>query len=315
MRLPRMDARCIHPDEGRTPEFQGRARQPIHPMSHVAQVEPHVVNGGARTTLLFGAVRFELMADFPDVELLGEHALFVESGDGIVVADVSAALHGVAHVAGRMPPEVERTWDGDRAIISVGALRTELAELGRGRFAARADVSPDEVGVSTFISTTTSAVVERLGGVIVHSAAVVFGDRAVLFIGPSGAGKTTAAHHCEGTTWLARDRSAVVPFGDGYITFGMPGGDDIDLPRAARAVHRLAGIGRIRRDRPENTVEPLDPIEALATLRESTFAGGDEAMEEQRLDSLVALMARVPVVNLHTKLGASLTSLLGEVFP
>lgn len=285
-------------------------------MSHVAHLPPHVApQAGAKDTLLFGAVRFELLSDFTDTGLLEEHRRFVErDSEGLALAHVAAALHAANRPRGAFAPEIVRSWRENRASISAGDVTTELVELAPGRFAASARLLPDDVSVSTFITSTTSAVVERLGGVILHATGITVGTGSVLFIGPSGAGKTTAAQHCPGASWIARDRAAVVPHGDGYVVFGMPGGDELDLPRARAAVHPLLGVARIRRDRDVPTVEALPLLDALAALRECTFAGGDEAAEEARLDALLALASRVRVVDLHTRLGEPLTRLVTEAF-
>lgn len=284
-------------------------------MSQVAHaIAPAATGASASRTLLFGAVRFELMSDFAELGLLEEHERFVEpSARGTVVAEVTAALCAQNVPRATHALEIVRSWDGDRAAIDAGDVHTQLTELRPSRYVARARVSPDALGVSTFLSSTTSTIVERLGGVILHAAGVVVDGRAVLFVGPSGAGKTTAANLCSSAAWIAKDRAAVVPHQGGYVVFGMPGGDELTLPRAPTAAHPLACVARIRRDRPEITALPLDTLEALAVLRESTFAGGDEAVEEARLDALLALASRVRVWDLHTRLGASLDAVLTEL--
>lgn len=275
------------------------------------------------TCFVFGGVAFEI-CPAPGVSwsVGEEHRLF---GAAYSTSPVAGRVHCVVSPAPELEPArradappvgvgfraVRWAWQGDVAHVSTARARAELRRLGPGCYAASALVVPSDAGCSALVTALTGAVVSREGGLVLHAAGVELDGRASLFIGPSGAGKTTAANHCPGARWMARDRAAVYPTRLGWYAAGMAGGDPIELPRASARVLPLASVSRIRRATERASLRTASAAEAVRYLRESlqTSEGSPEE-ESAHLDRVVALHAALPLTVLETRLGERLTSLL-----
>lgn len=107
------------------------------------------------------------------------------------------------------------------------------------------------------------------GGALVHSAGVVEEGRAHLFLGPSGAGKTTLARLARnaGRAVLSDDMNAVVtPSGSrGFRVDRLPFAGDLGQTAESGGNHPLAGLFRLEKG-PEVRLEGLSAARALATL-------------------------------------------------
>jgi ABC-type hemin transport system ATPase subunit len=201
--------------------------------------------------------------------------------------------------------------DGGVARLSTQRLRAELRGLGNARYAATAMIAPTEAGCSALLTALAGAIIEREGGFVMHATAIELERSAVLFVGPSGAGKTTAARHCDGASWFARDRAAVFPTSSGWHVAGLAGGDTIDLPHSTAAVLPLASILRVRRG--EARIERTRAVTALGDLRESVMASSSTPeLEADRLRALVSLQATVPVGHVSIELGRPLRPALSS---
>ena len=266
--------------------------------------------------LVYGGCALELLADFDGWELGAEYLRFAATA-----ADARAPLAASIRCAVSGDPSLDRAdeagrrirwrFEDGRAQVRSGLLAAELCRTAPGRFAASARVHPDSSGVSALVSALAGAAVFLRGGFVLHAAGVVVDGRAVLFVGPSGAGKTTAANHSAGAAWFAKDRAAVVFGPEGPVAWGMAGGDAVDLPRAPARCYPLAAVLRVRRAGAPGTLEPLGLSGAVAALRESVQSGGDGAEAEASvLDAALRFAQRVPVGALHLRLGDDLTPAL-----
>lgn len=264
------------------------------------------------TSFVFGGVAFEMCPAPGLVWAVGEdHRLF--SG-AYSTSPVAAEVRCVVAPAPELPSdfedrEVRWQWSGDVARVETCRVRAELRYLGPSRYAATALVLPNEPGCSALVTALSAAVIEREGGFVLHAAGVEIDGHAVLFVGPSGAGKTTASNHCGGARWIARDRAAVYPTRLGWYAAGMAGGDDIDLPKAPAPVAPLGGILRIRRG--EGRLVDPGLAANLRNLRESVTAAASTADDEAaRLSRLVELAATARVGELSFELGRPLSGAL-----
>jgi len=113
-----------------------------------------------------------------------------------------------------------------------------------------------------------AALLVREGAILVHGAAVESPDGAIAFVGPSGAGKTTAALNCPGRL-LHRDRVAIGVSDDGCwlapvpFLYGEPSAGGVErLPLALLAFVEKGG---------HNTLSPLSPGQAAARLLAATL--------------------------------------------
>lgn len=262
----------------------------------------------------YAGVSFEILSDFGPFEMGGDHLLFAQPEPGIAPIHVLCAVTADPSLEdGGESRDVRWQWDGGRGSVRISRATAEIRRFVPGSYAVSARVVPDANGCAALVTALAGAAINREGGLVLHASAIELDGRAVLFIGPSGAGKTTAANHTPGARWLARDRAAVVPGGGGYLAFPMAGGDEIDLPRSDRAGVPVAAILRVRRGRDAIAIEELSALAAVRDVRESVQSGSATAEEEERrLDAIVALASRVPVASIYTKLHTPLTEPLSE---
>lgn len=127
----------------------------------------------------------------------------------------------------------------------------------------------------------------QMGGALLHSAAVADDSGALLFLGPSGAGKTTLTRLAlgEGRSVLSDDLNAVVPGPRGPVVVPVPfAGDFRASPGSAKP---LCGLLRLRHGE-RHTAEPLGRAATLASLLACAPYVNQDA---HRLDALMAVCA------------------------
>lgn len=80
------------------------------------------------------------------------------------------------------------------------------------------------VVIENFLRVYTAHHAVYQGGVVLHSAGLVFDDRAFVFVGRSGAGKTTLTRkaHRDGARVLSDDINLLLPRGRGFRAFAVP---------------------------------------------------------------------------------------------
>lgn len=136
------------------------------------------------------------------------------------------------------------------------------------------------------------------GGAVLHSAAVTDGEAAWLLLGPSGAGKTTAAGLCRdrGAMVLSDDLNAVV-LGDGaprVVRLPFTGDLGGDRPAEGPGGFPLRAVLRLVKGS-EHRVRPLSSARALAgLLAAAPFVNRDPWREEALLEVLERLSRAVP---------------------
>lgn len=267
----------------------------------------------------FGGVGFEVLVD-PSVagwELASEHLSCLASLDTRVGAHVLCSVTADPSLDDRpFSREIRWEWGGTRAQLETARVDAMLTRLSHGRYAATARIVPDSNGASSLVTALASAIVSREGGVMLHASGIELDDGVVLFIGPSGAGKTTACNRAPGARAFTRDRAAVVPCATsptGWAAWRMPGGDEIALPSSHDAMRPLLGILRVRRGDDGVSLQTRASVSAVVLLRESAQSGGRTEEDEQRhVRSLLALATAVPIGELRSVLSASLTGPVRE---
>jgi hypothetical protein len=134
----------------------------------------------------------------------------------------------------------------------------------------------------------------ELGGAVLHSAGVVRDGAAFLFLGRSGAGKTTAARLslARGAEVLSDDLNALMIGGaGGCVVLKLPFTGDLGERRALRPPLPLGGLLRLAQDSAD-ALAPLSRAETLACLLAcAPFVNVDPHRRERLEQVLLALAA------------------------
>jgi len=140
----------------------------------------------------------------------------------------------------------------------------------------------------------------RSRGVLVHACGLSLNGRGLLFLGTSGAGKSTSAglwKQRAGVTILSDDRIVIRPEGQGYRIFGTPwhgeGGWEAPVSAPLEAVFILEQA-------PRNALHDITPSAAVAQMMVRAFpAMWDQEGLEFAVRFLADLAERLPVRQLH----------------
>jgi hypothetical protein len=159
----------------------------------------------------------------------------------------------------RWEPAVQR-WSDGRLLCSHRSFTAEIDPTeGWARVQRREERA---YPLEAVIRTAMMARLPLLGGLPLHAAGVVLGERAVAFYGPSGAGKTTLAETCPGIV-LSDELVAIAPgeprslVRSGFWGEGRGPGRPAGAPLAA-----LVALDR----GPSFHLDPLRPVEAVRSL-------------------------------------------------
>lgn len=140
--------------------------------------------------------------------------------------------------------------------------------------------------VAGAVRVALAMVAPQLGGLLVHGAALVApglsgasDGRGVVFLGPSGAGKTTITRRLPGWRVLADDAVLVHPMAGGFAVTGTPVPGRERLPRRGESVP-LAALVHLDKDADAVALTPLPAAPAFAALlaRILYFAPPDDAV-------------------------------------
>ena len=204
----------------------------------------------------------------------------------------------------------------------LGRIETE-APLRAGLF-TRVAVPDDFVAIleNTLRVTAAYRLFDR-GGFLLHSAGVVSKGRAYLFVGRSGAGKTTFARRslAEGRVVLSDDLNAVVlergelrvrqvPFA-GELGMKLSDGPLCDAPLAG-----VFGLAQLAEAEAPAVVSPLAGAEALALLLcAASGINGDPGRQERLMETMARLLSSVRRGRVAFSLRGPVWSVLEEIGP
>jgi hypothetical protein len=164
------------------------------------------------------------------------------------------------------------------------------------------------------------------GGALLHSSGVVDDGEALLFLGPSGAGKTTVARHSRATgrSVLSDDMNAVLPGSDAggvqqrAVAARVPfaGEPALVAPSiGAEARFPLVHLVRLRKG-PVNRKRPLATSAALATLAAcAPFVNRDPHRQGTLLENLTAILQGTTPLELEFPREGGFWPLLREPAP
>jgi hypothetical protein len=275
----------------------------------------------------FGGVVFELLSDVAlHHDLAGAEQRYWQSGaDPRAIADVVCAVHVDRSLASDMADNAIRgALDPVTAacVVRARGLRAEVVGVAARRYAAAARIADRPEALIGLLRALTSVIVQREGGLMLHSAAVELEGEAVLFLGPSGAGKSTAARLSDGARCFANDHVALVPCEGGWLAWGLPGGTPAEAPLASAVAYPVAAALRVRKsDRPSApSAQLLRGAQALFAVRESVECAEISAgAEETYLHAVTQLSCQIAVGTLHSVIdrphGAVLRALVRERAP
>jgi hypothetical protein len=162
----------------------------------------------------------------------------------------------------------------------------------------------------------------ELGGVLLHSAGVVDRGRAVLFLGRSGAGKTTAAgiSLASGREVLSDDLNAVLPGGregarGAPSVARLPFAGDLRRAEAGAGAFPLRAVLRLEKSAAA-ALAPLSPALVAATLLAcSPYVNADPHRREALLEVLERLARAIPARRLGFSLAGDFWSILDTELP
>jgi len=136
-------------------------------------------------------------------------------------------------------------------------------------------------GIADLMRTWFSRVLLCSGGVLLHAAAVIRKERALIFSGPSGSGKTTLARLAGSQTILSDESVAVAPApaGPGGRTALLAHGTPFFGEMAQAATNACAQIGAVFLIGPDRSpagpevcrAAPVSPARSAADLLAQTF--------------------------------------------
>lgn len=108
------------------------------------------------------------------------------------------------------------------------------------------------------------AALSERSGLLLHAACLIRDHRAYIFLGRSGAGKSTIARHASQMTYVNDDRIAVRRVHGKWWAFGVPLADNSGSP-SPNVAAPIAGLYFIKKNSEESCL-PLDPKRALAHM-------------------------------------------------
>jgi hypothetical protein len=230
---------------------------------------------------------------------LTRFAGFEDSGPDAASAAVESAVFRVT------PAEFleidTRGWDYD---LDLDADEQQVRMVGMG-FMARIEWRPrlrgalwTAAGAETFpgvlenyLRVLTAYRLLEDGAALVHSAGLIDAGEAWLFVGVSGAGKTTLSQLslAEGRGVLSDDLNVLAPGGEGPRALPLPFAGDLRA-KAAAGAFPVRGIVRLRKG-PEHALLPLRRAEAVATLAAcAPYVNRDPYRSDRLLHNLASLL-------------------------
>ena len=162
---------------------------------------------------------------------------------------------------------------------------------GRGR--VRQTANP--YALDSVLRILHSLVISARGGFLLHAASGICDERAFLFSGVSGAGKTTMTRLAPSDVTLLTDEiSYVRPSAEGYSAYGTPFAGE--LAKAGENTSAPVGGLFFLEKGGENRVDELVPAEAVRRLmRNILFFAEDKELVEKLLATACDFVQKIPV--------------------
>jgi len=157
----------------------------------------------------------------------------------------------------------------------------------------------------------------QIGGALLHSAGLVRDSRAYLFLGRSGAGKSTISRISQeaGVEVLSDDMNALVLEHGRATVEKLPFAGDLGQTGGRRGGVSLAGLYRLEQAE-THAVEPFPKPEALALLLScAPYLNADPHRTDRLMENLAALARNCDVKRLAFRRDAGFWDLIAEASP
>lgn len=232
----------------------------------------------------------------------------VDRGD---VVDIAAG-----HVAESLNDEAPRPYalqcDGPRALLAVPGVGRFLVE-GASRVTVCADANAEASAVRLFLLGSVMGIVAHLRGLLLlHGNAIEVAGRAVSFVGPSRAGKSTlAARFANAGYRVLCDDVCAIRMGEDGLPVVWPGPRSLRLwgDAAGALGHDVAAGKRIRRGIDKYTFALSDasfaplPLARVCALERSDLASSRDCERLSGADAMAVLLSNTYRRNYLTTLG------------
>ena len=230
----------------------------------------------------------------------------LESRYGGFMSNAAASVQLEVDILDKAPgdphADLEVQHEGKQWQLTRADLRAEWdGSTGRGKVWQTAN--PHSIDVVLRILHTL--LLAEKDGFLLHAASAVLGDRAFVFSGVSGAGKTTLSRLAPSSATVLTDEISLLKLEDGvFRAWGTPFSGEMATPGPNRSA-KLARVFLLKKG-PENVVEPMNPDEAVcAILRNVLFFADDGDLGGRILETTCRLVEKVPVKRLIFRPDAS----------
>jgi hypothetical protein len=282
-------------------------------------------------TLPTGAIRFTDLSAQQANSLKITYARFITADTASAAADaVVCAAHKLA-AAPQVDPECMAV---EGLYTPLKQRRDDACEVTGVNFTASIPISSGHreanLGVAREDELTLANVIENFlrilsahealaqGGLVLHSAGLVFDQQAWIFVGRSGVGKTTLTGkaHNAGAIVLSDDVNLLLPEKDGYRAYAVPftGEFGRTLDHAdAEVSYPVAGVVLLEQGE-QLAAQCVTRATATARLMVgSPFVNIDAAETDRLLDNLEGLAMHLPVASLQSRRDDTIEDIMNTV--
>jgi hypothetical protein len=253
----------------------------------------HVRRASSSVTVEIGAIPILLRPDDPEFcNVLEErYAGFLNpESDPVCSFDIELDSAGRASAKDARVSKDGSLWNFQRGDFH--AAWDPRAGYGRVR------QCPNPFSIDTVLRITHSLVLAEEGGFLVHAASAIRNERAYLFAGVSGAGKTTMARLAPpDATVLTDEISYVRRDANSYKAYGTPFAGELARVGANTSAPLEALYLLVQG--PENCIKPVSRIDAArALMRHVLFFAEEKEIIARVFDSVLEFVSRVEVAQL-----------------